>query len=74
MPTPCDPAAQEARVATFWARAVRIRELEDELDPLRVERIADMIEMQEEMKMTHRQIAAVCQVSHQYVGKKLKPK
>lgn len=67
----CGPRTNEDKVAYFRARADRIRQLEDELDPLRVEQIADMLEMQE-MGMKHRQIAEVCQVSHQYVGQKLK--
>jgi len=50
---------------------VRIAELEAELNPLRADQIADMIEMAE-MGMTHRQIAEVCRCSHQYVGQKLK--
>lgn len=66
-----DPAAQAARLATFWARADRIRQLEDELDSLRLDQVADMLEMHE-MEMNNRQIAAVCGVSEQYVGRKLK--
>lgn len=55
-----------ARLSTFSARATRIRELMDEVETLRAERVADILEMAD-MGMSTREIAEVAQVTQQYI-------
>lgn len=60
VPPPSKP--NERKVATFQARAERIRELKDELSPLIEQQRGDIWEMRE-WGWSQRRIAAICGVS-----------
>lgn len=68
----CDIPSREDRLATFEARADRIRELKDELRQLVPSRRGDILEMSK-WGYPQREIARVCGLSQMEISRVLNP-